>query len=45
MKGIFFYLIIFLIHIINSQKKKKCGLKSKIIPKSVEENLNENQYQ
>ena len=44
MKAIFFPLIMLLIHIINSHKKTKCGLKSKIIPKSVEESPNVNQF-
>ena len=44
MKPIFFHLIMLLIHIINSHKKTKCGLQSKIIPKSVEESPNVNQF-
>ena len=44
MKPIFFPLIMLLIHIINSHKKTKCGLQSKIIPKSVEESPNVNQF-
>ena len=45
MRIIFVTLIAFLIHIINSQKRTKCGLNSKIIPKLIEEDPNENQYQ